>query len=107
MRLIDADALPKTNIVERKKIFVDRKPRTINLYEEVVKYANVERAPTIDPESLRLLAVWKYFHKQNIAVCTNCSFERDLNVNFGKAISCPNCGAKMKGVGENDTRKSY
>ena len=38
---------------------------------------------------------WKYYHKQNIAVCTNCSFERDLDANFGKAISCPNCGAKM------------
>lgn len=38
---------------------------------------------------------WKYYHKQNIAVCTNCSFERDLSANFGKAISCPNCAAKM------------
>ena len=42
---------------------------------------------------------WKYYHKQNIAVCTNCSFERDLDANFGKAISCPNCGAKMDGDG--------
>ena len=40
---------------------------------------------------------WKYYHKQNKAVCTNCSFERDLDVNFGRAISCPNCGAKMDG----------
>lgn len=38
---------------------------------------------------------WKYYHKQNKAVCTNCSFERDLDENFGRAISCPNCGAKM------------
>ncbi len=38
---------------------------------------------------------WKYFHKQNRAVCTVCSFERDLDANFGKAVSCPNCGAKM------------
>ena len=42
---------------------------------------------------------WKYYHKQNKAVCTNCSFERDLDVNFGKAVSCPNCGAKMDGDG--------
>ena len=42
---------------------------------------------------------WKYYHKQNIAVCTNCSFERDLDVNFGRAVSCPNCGAKMDGDG--------
>ena len=40
-------------------------------------------------------AHWKYYNKQNIAVCTNCSFERDLSVNFGKAIACPNCGAKI------------
>ena len=38
---------------------------------------------------------WKYYHKQNKAVCTSCSFERDLGANFGKAIACPNCGAYM------------
>ena len=38
---------------------------------------------------------WKYYHKQNKVVCTSCSFERDLDANFGKAIACPNCGAKM------------
>lgn len=48
--------------------------------------ADVEPIPT---------ARWKYYKKQNIAVCTNCSFERDLDLNFGMAISCPNCGAKM------------
>ena len=40
---------------------------------------------------------WKYYHKQNKAVCTSCNFERDLDANFGKAIACPNCGAKMDG----------
>lgn len=44
---------------------------------------------------------WRYFHKQNIAVCTECSFERDLDTNFGRAVNCPNCGAKMDG-GKND-----
>lgn len=39
---------------------------------------------------------WKYYHKQNKAVCTSCSFERDLDANFGKAIACPNCGAYMQ-----------
>ena len=38
---------------------------------------------------------WKYYHKQNKAVCTSCSFERDLDANFGKDIACPNCGAYM------------
>ena len=41
---------------------------------------------------------WRYFHKQNIAACTECSFERDLDTNFGRAVNCPNCGAKMDGV---------
>lgn len=40
---------------------------------------------------------WKYFRKQGIAVCMNCSFERELDANFGRAISCPNCGARMDG----------
>lgn len=40
---------------------------------------------------------WRYFHKQNIAVCTECSFERNLDANFGRAVNCPNCGAKMDG----------
>lgn len=40
---------------------------------------------------------WRYFHKQNIAVCTECSFERDLDTNFGRSVNCPNCGAKMDG----------
>lgn len=38
---------------------------------------------------------WKYYHKKNIAVCTECSFERNLDDNFGRAVSCPNCGATM------------
>lgn len=38
---------------------------------------------------------WKYFRKQGKAVCMNCSFERGLDDNFGRAVACPNCGAKM------------
>ena len=45
-------------------------------------------------------ARWKYYHKKNIAVCTNCSFERNLDADFGKAVSCPNCGALMDGGNE-------
>lgn len=40
---------------------------------------------------------WKYYHKQGKAVCTNCSFERSVDDNFGRAVACPNCGAKMDG----------
>lgn len=44
---------------------------------------------------------WKYYHKQGKAVCTNCSFERSVDDNFGRAVACPNCGAKMDGGEEN------
>lgn len=39
---------------------------------------------------------WKYYHRQNKAVCNVCGFERDLNADFGRAIRCPNCGANME-----------
>lgn len=38
---------------------------------------------------------WKCYKKRGIAVCTHCSFERKLDDDFGRAISCPNCGARM------------
>lgn len=40
---------------------------------------------------------WKYYYKQGKAVCTNCSFERGVDDNFGRAVACPNCGARMDG----------
>lgn len=54
----------------------------------------VENLPDADVVEVRH-AKWKYFHKQNKAVCTNCSFERDLDADFGRAVACPNCGARM------------
>ena len=54
----------------------------------------VDKIPAADVVEMRH-AKWKYFHKQNKAVCTNCSFERDLDADFGRAIVCPNCGAPM------------
>ena len=54
----------------------------------------LDKEPIADAEPVRH-ARWKYFHKQNRAVCTSCSFERNLDTDFGRAVSCPNCGAKM------------
>lgn len=34
-------------------------------------------------------AEWKYYHKQNKAVCTNCSFERDLDTDIGRCCCLP------------------
>ena len=53
----------------------------------------IEEQPTVKP----VRGEWKYYKKQGIAVCSNCSFERNLDDNFGRAISCPNCGADMRG----------
>ena len=66
----------------------------------VVRVADIEAIPAADVAPV-VHGRWKYYHKQNKAVCTNCSFERDLDANFGKAISCPNCWAKMDAPGIN------
>ena len=61
---------------------------------EAVDISDVDAIPAADVAPV-VHGRWEYYHKQNKAVCTNCSFERDLDVNFGKAVSCPDCGAKM------------
>lgn len=60
-------------------------------YEAVVEV--IKEQPTVEP----VRGEWKYYKKQRIAVCSNCSFERNLDDNFGRAISCPNCGCDMRG----------
>ena len=57
---------------------------------------NLDSIPAADVAPVRY-GRWKYYHKQNKAVCTCCSFERDLGVDFGRAVACPNCGALMDG----------
>lgn len=62
-------------------------------------YCETERRKSDDKPTTNLeVARWKYFRKQGIAVCTACSFERKLDDNFGRAMACPNCGAKMDGA---------
>ena len=56
----------------------------------------VNEAPTADVAPV-VHGRWKYFYKQGKAVCTNCSFERGVDDNFGRAVACPNCGARMDG----------
>ncbi|MBR5199220.1 MAG: hypothetical protein IKW20_05265 [Bacteroidales bacterium] len=82
-RLIDANALP-----------IKFDGHTVSVWK-----CDIESAPTVDAAEV-VHGKWKYYHKHNIAVCTNCSFERKLDADFGKAISCPNCGAKMDGGNE-------
>lgn len=62
----------------------------------------VYRAPKSDVALVRY-GMWKYYHKQRLAVCTECSFERKLDDDFGEAVACPNCGARMDGGANNET----
>ena len=40
---------------------------------------------------------WKYFHKEDIAVCENCSNEHFLGTKRQYATRfCPNCGSEME-----------
>ena len=65
-------------------------------YDKACIIGVLEEVPVADVSPVKH-GKWKYFHKQNIAVCTNCSFERGLDANFGCAVSCSNCGARMDG----------
>ena len=66
------------------------------IFEDDFKRAIKEMPDGIIADAVQIRhGKWRYYHKQNIAVCTNCSFERDLDENFGRAVSCPNCGARM------------
>lgn len=90
IRLIDANALKdalRTN--DGAKALGHSIYKLIAVYEIIDKMTTVDAKPVVHGR-------WKYYHKQNIAVCTNCSFERNLDENFGKAVSCPNCGADMR-----------
>lgn len=71
----------------------DRTESLIGISPDDVDFG-VDEIPAADVVEVRH-AKWKYFHKQNKAVCTSCSFERDLDADFGRAIACPNCGARM------------
>jgi DNA-directed RNA polymerase subunit RPC12/RpoP len=98
MRLIDADALAAELlkyplILRHHGDFV-----AVNL-DAVL--AEIRRAPTIDPESLRPQGAWMDVYGGKYAnpryACTNCG-EKALYAAKGKqksSKSCPNCGAKM------------
>ena len=95
-RLIDANALMKklSRMIDYCK--TDKKVNATTALFQVGDA--IMDCPTVSAVEVKH-GRWKYYHKQNIAVCTNCSFERDLDVNFGKAVSCPNCAARMDGDG--------
>ena len=52
----------------------------------------VDRQKTVEA----VTSEWKYYRKLKKAVCGNCGFERSTDIDFGKGVACPNCGAIMK-----------
>lgn len=81
-KYIDAEA------VKTKKVYCEER------HEYVIPVAEIDWDPAADVEPVRH-GRWKYYRKRGFAVCTECSFERKLDADFGRAIACPNCGAKM------------
>jgi hypothetical protein len=91
MRLIDAVAYRRE--LEREK----KCERTGDVLMGLeIAIADLGDMPTIDAEPVKH-SQWKYYRKQGKAVCMTCSFERNLDDNFGRAVACPNCGARMDG----------
>lgn len=101
MRPIDADELCKWLRKPTGFLANCEDCTSIDCVDCIVEEA-ICNAPTLDYEPVRH-SKWKYYHKQNRAVCMACSFERDLDADFGRAICCPNCGTKMDGGKENGT----
>ena len=80
--------------------YIERETLKDALYEEdaitMKGIAIINQFPAADVAPV-VHGRWKYYRKQNKAVCTNCSFERELDADFGAAIACPNCGCRIDG----------
>ena len=104
MRIIDADALTVTHINEVDVLGYKLKYGT---GIPVVRLAEVECAPTIEPE--RKTGKWikgidvpgrnPYLHLSDALYCSVCHNEAYWDTDYGQQIFdyCPNCGAKMEG----------
>lgn len=88
MRLIDAD---------RINFYKATVARGMHSFEnvEIVEKFQIDRMPTIDPESLRPHGRWKVTHAliEN-AVCSNCGAH--FQGYYAEYPYCPRCGAKME-----------
>lgn len=99
-RLIDAIAYCKVLREEMDYLLeLDKTKGYQTLKERMgleVAIADLGDMPTVDAVKV-VHGWWKYGTRA--AVCSECQFERNLDDNFGSAIACPNCGAKMDGDG--------
>ena len=93
MRLIDADALEKSEIAQ----LIDR--YLYNQCNLTIGLA-VAMMPTIDTEQKR--GRWDYRHEDDWCYCSVCG--KDAEGSDGECLEtefCPNCGARMDGGAEN------
>lgn len=80
---------------DEPEVWYERDPVEIQERNDYNYYKHcIEAVPAADVVLVKH-GRWKYYHKQNKAVCACCSFERDLDVDFGRAITCSNCGTLM------------
>ena len=64
----------------------------------------VIEAPTISPDEVRGEGKWEDAKQHGLcrcSVCKDCYIEKDY-ITQAKWKYCPNCGARMKGVSEDD-----
>ena len=98
MRLIDADK------INYYKATVARGMRSFDGTEIVEKF-QIDRMPTIDPDSLRPRGTWEgtadgYADGELVYdtwTCSECGYTVDTDNTDELTRFCPNCGAKMEG----------
>ena len=94
-RLIDANELLKKKFLTRE---FDATARGWTL--EVVSAKDIEDAPSIDSESLRPHGRWEMnSDRPDSLICSVCNCGFDM-WKHDPHNYCPNCGAKMDGVGD-------
>lgn len=97
-RLIDAD---------RINFYKATVARGMHSFEnvEIVEKFQIDRMPTIDPESLRPRGTWEgmadgYANGELVYdtwTCSECGYTVDTDDPDDLTKFCPNCGAKMEG----------
>ena len=98
MRMIDADR------INFYKATVARGTHSFDNVEIVEKF-QIDRMPTIDPESLRPRGMWEgtadgYADGELVYdtwTCSECGYTAETDDPDDLTKFCPNCGAKMEG----------
>lgn len=81
------DLIDRKNAIDMLHYFTDERCSSV--------VGDFERIPAVDAEPV-LHSHWvKRTKFDEWRSCYECGFERHVDSNFGKAIYCPNCGAKM------------